>query len=402
MNTREYLRNLALRQRELAESPENKKLEQAWYAHNALKGDHPMVVFEEDTCKQEFFTPQCEDPDERFLESQLLQTIRARELVGDDKVVPGHVDIPVQIDAKLFGVEQKRTVAAEGLGFHDEPVLEDLDEDLSKLSPSVFSFNEEATRRLEEKAHDLFGDILPTRRVNAYNRWHFTPTQHVVNLMGMENMFYAMYDTPESFHELMKFLVADFKRLLRWEEENGLLFANAGNDYMGSGSYCFNRELKQEGTARSIETWGHMNSQETVSISPDMYGEFIFPYYAETAKEFGLLYYGCCEPVHPIWKDYVSKLPNLRKVSISPWCDEAVMAEYLTGANVIYSRKPSPNFLGVTPEFDEEAFTAYVKNTVELTKGCHTEFIFRDVYTLHGNTEKARRAVEIVRSLTRG
>lgn len=106
--------------------------------------------------------------------------------------------------------------------------------------------------------------------------------------------------------------------------------------------------------------------------------------------------------MHPIWDDYISKLPNLRKVSISPWCDEEIMSQRLAGSKVIYSRKPSPNFLGVTPAFDEEAFTAYIKNTVERTRGCHTEFIFRDVYTLHGNTGKARRAAEIVRRLTRG
>lgn len=402
MDTKTYLRDLAKHQLELAESPENRERERAWYAHNALEGDRPMVVFEEGTCRQEFYTPRCEDPEDRLLESQMLQTIRAHELVGDDKVIPNYVKIPVKIDAKLFGLERSRTVAAEGLGFHDEPVLEDLDEDLEKLSPTEFSFDEAAARRLEERAHELFGDVLPTRRVNELNQWHFTLTQHVVNLMGMENMCYAMYDTPESFHGLMKFLVEDFRRLLRWEEKNGLLFANAGNDYMGSGSFCFNRELAQEGAVVSTQTWGHLNSQETVAISPDMYGEFIFPYYAEAAREFGLLYYGCCEPVHPIWDDYISKLPNLRKVSISPWCDEEIMSQRLTGSKVIYSRKPSPNFLGVTPAFDEEAFTAYIKNTVELTRGCHTEFIFRDVYTLHGNTGKARRAVEIVRRLTQG
>lgn len=400
MNTKTYLRDLAKRQLELAEHPDNKALEREWYEHNALRGKRAMVVFEEETCKQDFYVPQCENPEERFLEAQLLQNIRAHELVGDDKVIPNFVRIPVQLDIKLFGVEQHRVVASEGLGFHDEPILTDLDEDLEKLSPSVFSFNEAATRGLEALAQDTFGDLLPPRRVNERNQWHFTPTQHVVNLMGMENMFFAMYDTPESFHALMKFLVEDFRRLLRWEEEHGLLFANAGNDYMGSGSFCFNRELAQEGPALSTQTWGHMNSQETVGISPEMYAEFIFPYYAETAREFGLLYYGCCEPVHPIWDSCISKLPNLRKVSISPWCDESIMAQRLSGANVIYSRKPSPNFLGVTPDFDEEAFTAYIKNTVSLTRDCHVEYIFRDVYTLHQNTDKARRAVELVRRLT--
>lgn len=399
MDERQILRELAKRQRELAESPENKALEVLWYEHNALKGSSPMVVFEEDSCKAELFTLRCESEQARFLESQLLQNIRAKELIGDDKVVPCCIDIPVKIDAKLFGITQRRTVAAEGLGFHDEPVLTDLSEDFEKLAPSVFSLDEAYTGGMERYAEETLGDILPPRRVNTLNRWHFTPTQHAVNLMGMENMFLAMYDTPEEFKAMMQFFAEDFRRLLRWEEENGVLFANAGNDYMGSGSYCFNGELAQDGAVASRQTWGHMNSQETVGVNPEMYGEFVFPCYEQTAKEFGLLYYGCCEPVHPIWDEYLSKIPNLRKVSISPWCDEAFMAERLAGGRVIYSRKPSPNFLGVMPELDEDAFTASIKNTLSLTRDCHIEFIFRDVYTLHANPAKARRAVEIVRGL---
>ena len=76
------------------------------------------------------------------------------------------------------------------------------------------------------------------------------------------------------------------------------------------------------------------------------------------------------------------------------------MAERLSGSSVIYSRKPSPNFLGVKTEFDEEAFRKYIQKTVSLTKNCKTEYIFRDIYQLHGNVEKLKRAVEIVREET--
>lgn len=399
MDEKQYLRDLAHRQAELAASPENQRLKEAWYKHNSLQGEYPMVVFEEDTCVKEFVKPLCETPAARALEARLLQNIRSHEILGDDKVVPDFIEIPVDIESRFFGIVPKRVMAEEGLGYHDEPVLSDLTEDLEKLSASQFRYNYEETERRESYVHDMVGGILPTRRVNALNRWHFALTQHAVNLMGMENLFLAMYDTPDELHTLMRFLADDCKRLLRWEEENGLLFANAGNDYMGSGSYCFNRELAQSGPVTSRQTWGHTNSQESVGISPEMYEEFIFPYLCEIADEFGLMYYGCCEPVHPIWDRCVSKLPHLRKVSISAWCDEAFMAERLTGANVIYSRKPSPNFLGVDPVLDEDAFRAYMKNTLDLTRGCHVEIIFRDVYTLHGDPGKARRAVEIVRSL---
>ena len=219
------------------------------------------------------------NPLARYVEGQLLQTIRAKELIGDDKVVPDFFRVPVQIESQFFGVERHRTVAAEGLGYHDEPVLVNLEEDLSKLRPSEFHYNKAATERLENFAGDILGDVLPLRRVNELNQWHFAPTQHVVNLMGMENLFLAMFDAPEALHRLMAFLVEDMRRLLRWEEQEGLLFANAGNDYMGSGSYCFNRELPASGPVVSTQTWGHSNSQESVGISPEQYAEFVFPLY---------------------------------------------------------------------------------------------------------------------------
>ena len=76
------------------------------------------------------------------------------------------------------------------------------------------------------------------------------------------------------------------------------------------------------------------------------------------------------------------------------------MAERLSGRDIIYSRKPSPNFLGIQADFNEEEFRAYIQETVNLTRRCKSEYIFRDIYALHGNIDKVKRAVQIVRELT--
>ena len=175
---------------------------------------------------------------------------------------------------------------------------------------------------------------------------------------------------------------------------------NSGNDYMGGGSFCFNRELAQSdfaGPVRSTDTRGNTNAQEAVGFSPKMYREFILPYVCQIAREFGLMYYGCCEPVSDFWENGVETVPNMRKVSVSAWCDEAYMAQALQGRNVIYSRKPSANFLGVQKELDEDAFRTYIRKTAQLTRDLPAEVIFRDIYKLHGNKAKLKRAVEIVR-----
>lgn len=399
-----YLRELAQKQLEYANKPIMKEREKLWYAHNDLEDTRPLVVMEEITFWDDIRPPfRCTTPLGQEMENQLQRQIAVAELIDDDKVIPNYYEVELLLDYKKFGVEQKKIYAREGIGFHIEPVLEDLEEDLAKLSPSVFSYDKGA---LESKIHcieEVIGDILPVRVVNSTNRWEISVTQNVIELMGMENMFYAITDTPDEFHQLMNFVTEDRIRLLRWEEENGCLWLNNKNDYMGSGSYCFTHDLPAkdfQGKVRSKDTWGHINSQETIGISPDMFREFILPYMKRTAAEFGLIYYGCCEPVSAFWERGIEEIKNLRKISISPWCDEEYMAERLSGSSVIYSRKPSPNFLGVKTEFDEEAFRKYIQKTVSLTKNCKTEYIFRDIYQLHGNVEKLKRAVEIVREET--
>lgn len=168
--------------------------------------------------------------------------------------------------------------------------------------------------------------------------------------------------------------------------------------------FGFNKTLQrngfnQEKSVTTKDVWGYMDSQETVSISPNMFGEFFYPFYMEVAQHFGLLNYGCCEPVNSIWEKYISKLPNLRKVSISPWCDEEYMGQALRGTNVIYHRKPSPNYIGVGKVFDEEAFRKHIMKTIKSAQGCKLEFSFRDVYTVEGDIYKPGRAIKVVREL---
>jgi len=73
------------------------------------------------------------------------------------------------------------------------------------------------------------------------------------------------------------------------------------------------------------------------------------------------------------------------------------MGDALRGTGIVFSRKPDPYFLGVESNLNEKAWKEHIKETLEATRGVHTEFIIRDVYTVHGNIAKARRAVELAR-----
>jgi hypothetical protein len=130
-----------------------------------------------------------------------------------------------------------------------------------------------------------------------------------------------------------------------------------------------------------------------------MFREFCFPYYHDVCEPWGLVYYGCCEPAHPFWPE-ISRLPNLKKVSISRWCDQHFIGEALQGTEIVFSRKPDPNFLSVDVRLDEEAWAAHIRETIQATRDVFVEFIIRDIYTIHGNLENARKAVLIARQET--
>jgi hypothetical protein len=269
------------------------------------------------------------------------------------------------------------------------------------LKPATFAVDRESTRARQEFLQELFGDTLKVE-IRGTTRFIAGPmlTHRIVTLMGMEAFFIAMYDCPDEMHQLMAYLRDNALRGVRWAEAEGLLRVNNGNQDSFGSSYNFTTRLPapgyKGGPARLCDMWGCSNSQETVGVSKEMFHEFCFPYFKAVCEPYGLLYYGCCEPVHGFWDD-IRQLPHLKKVSISRWCDQKFMGDRLRGTEIVYSRKPDPNFLSVDVSLNEEAWAAHIRETIEATRGVSLEFIVRDVYTVHGNLNNPKRAVEIAR-----
>lgn len=404
---RRYLRDLARKQREYAGLPVMAERAERWKAHNACRSERPMVVIELNTFLSDFMpAPRCASPEGRAIERQLLYWIRNHELVDDDKVVPDVFAVHTRIDYRLCGldiqVERATDERGRAIGHHWHHPIRDLRTDRHKIGPSTWAVDRAGTDAQRALAEDVLGDILPVVEQNRSLDWGGMLSWRVLRLMGMEAMLTALYDAPDEFHRLMAFLRDDLLAYMRWQEREGLLTPNNGNHYAGAGSYGFTDELpvdggSPDGRVRLCDRWHNLNSQETVGVSPAMFGEFFAPYYHDIAREAGLVYFGCCEPVHTLWDPHLRTMPRLRKVSISPWCDEAYMGEALRGERVIYSRKPMPQFLGMEGPLDEEAFGEHVAATLSAARGCTVEFIYRDVYTIGGDEHKPGQVVRAIR-----
>ncbi len=405
---RSYLRQLAARQAEIAALPIMDERKQMWYALNdAHPGACPPVVIETWTFDRDFMPEsvfRCQTHTGREIETQLLRNLRNYELIDDDKVMPKTFDIGWFIEDDEFGVTIPRETVpdADGVptGFRYLHPIHDLEQDLPRLKPATFKVDRVKTLAWKDFLTDLLGDLLPVE-IRTGGHVSTMLTNRVIELMGMQAFFLALCDQPDAVHALMAYLRDNALSRMRWLEAEGLLRLNNGNQDSFGSSYSFTTRLPQVGgtthpQVRLSDLWGCTNSQETVGISPRMFHEFCFPYYREVVEPFGLLYYGCCEPVHTFWKD-ISQLPHLKKVSISRWCDQNLMGEALRGTEIVFSRKPDPNFLSVDTQLNEDAWAAHIRDTLAATHGVFTEFIIRDVYTVHGNINNARRAVEIAR-----
>ena len=401
------LRELANKQLELANCEENKSKIKEWYKHNSLQGERPMVHLEMWTFAQEILPQRlvCSGKYAREIETALYRNFLNQELFNDDRVTPDYFPLNYDTYFELFGIsaEIKHTTGSKGeenLGHQFQSILEDLEEDYHKIGPSRFGVDLESTEKKKQVISEAIGDILPVKV--QMDCLYSVPTQMLVHIMSMENMIFAICDYPELFKQMMNQIADDTLSYYRMLEEKRLILPTTSFESVGQGTWSFNSELPrwEEAKERALTTkdvWGFMDSQETVVISPDMFEEFIFPCYQKIAGQYGLLSYGCCEPVDPVWDRCISKFENLRKVSISPWCNEEYMGERLAGSKVIYHRKPSPNFLGVNKELDENAVREHMKKSLLAAKGCKMEITQRDVYTIHNNIPKARRYVDIIK-----
>ena len=403
-----YLRGLAKKQAEYAALPVMAERKQMWYALNdARPGARPPVIVETWTFDRDFMPEKifrCQSETGRAIETKLLRNIRNHELINDDKVIPDTYDISWSVDIDELGVkiESETIQDAQGIetGFRFLHPIKDLVRDFSLLKPAVCRVDRERTQDRKAFLSDLLGEFLPVEiRTGTYGATMLT--HRVIELMGMEAFFMAMHDQPNELHQLMSFLRDNALRVMHWAEAEGLLRPNNANQESFGSSYNFTTRLPLPdyagGAARLKDMWGNTNSQETVGVSPKRFHEFCFPYYYAVCEPMGLVYYGCCEPAHPFWGD-ISQIPHLKKVSISRWCDQRFMGEALRGTEIVFSRKPDPNYLSVDEKLDEEAWAAHIRESLQATRGVLVEFIIRDVYTVHGNVENARLAVEIARN----
>jgi hypothetical protein len=382
------VRELGKKVAEIAALPIQEEKRKLWKALNGLRPKRPMVMIDQlpwhEMDVDNELKIQCENSFCRKLEEYFRQRLYLWNHMPADMVVEPYIEINKVIYGTDFGIKvEEEILYTDPLNtvvshkFIDQLKTED---DLEKIKmPSVY-YDKETTMKKLEIAHELLDGIMDIK-LQGYLP-NISCWDQIASWKGVENALYDLIDRPEFIHKIMARLMAAYLSLLNQLEEQGLL------GYGQTTIHCtgaYTDELPAPGfnpeKPRAKDLWTYGLAQMLATVSPEMHEEFELNYCNRWFERFGLVYYGCCDPLDKKMH-IVRKIPHLRKVSMSPWVNVERGAEGI-GKDFVFSRKPSPAYLA-EPKWEPEVVEKDLIETREICKkyGCPLEFILKDVSTI--------------------
>jgi len=398
---RDLLRELARQVAQIAADPKQETKRHLWYRHNALEPTRPLVlVFPEDSWTELLPIDQTVTIADAFWgqwEWYLKHLIFRNLHLEDDFVVEPDLYVPLTIrsgDSGIEPAEMHNSGDPNGAYAWSAP-LQDPD-DIEKLIPAAIEIDAADTDQRITAVHEVLGNILPVHQFCAPSS--FCLIDVAAHLRGTVQLMLDMYDRPDWVHRLMQFLGAEELRRRRFLQAQDVLTLNNRNHYVDSGGIGYTRELPRATTAGDTvqlsDLWCHAAAQAASEIGPAQHDEFILEHELPILKEAGLVAYGCCEPYTHKFDMLFRRVPNLRRVSVSPWCDVTVAADALQD-RCVFSWKPNPAML--VGAFAEDRIRAYVRKTMDVAQNCRLEIILKDTITLDNDPSRLTRWIRIVR-----
>ncbi|MHB9071396.1 MAG: hypothetical protein ACYC54_13645 [Sedimentisphaerales bacterium] len=388
---RTILRELAKRLAEIAALPVQAERIGLWKSFNSLMPKRPMVLAYPEGGWRDLLPESvlvCQNEILRDWEITLRKKIYQFERIHDDHPVTDFFNIGWVVAFGDYGLHEENMRTSELGSFTWEPPVKSC-EDVKKLHFRSIQIDRQETARRTDMAKQLFGDILRIR-THGPLWWSLGMTGTLIKLRGLEQIMMDMYDNPQLLHDLMKLLQDDTINFIETCEREKILSENYGSDdFVGSAGVGATNELPApdfNGRIRMRDTWVLGESQEMVGVGPEQFYEFALQYQIPILNRFGLVCYGCCEPLDSKFDLLIKNLPRLRRVSVSPWCDRRIAAQKLTD-KYIYSWKPNPADI-CGPSVDYDFFERQIRETLDIAKGCCVEIVMKDTHTFNGDIQR--------------
>lgn len=377
-----------------------KEREAVWTRLHDLNPIRPAIIIETELMS-DFISDselKCEDLYYRQIERRLREGIKHVTLFDDDYILTNEfkIDYFTQIENSDYGVGLNYTINNSTHAVISNHPINSVS-DIKNLKTRDFKIDYENSNTNKKNFDEIFdGNLNVILQPSAY----YLPqlSKFVFDLIGMDNMYFWLVDEPEAMAEMIEFIKNDFIRKVKMYENEGVLVLNNRNDIAGSGSYGCTTALSKplDGKVKLKDLWVWMESQETTTISPDMFEEVFLPSMGEMAKLFGMTYYGCCEQLHDRFPAIETEIKNIRSVSVSPWSDHKIMGDLLKD-KYVFSKKLTPQYISMDLP-DVKAQENEIVMTLNCVKNNLVEFVYRDVYEYKNDPAKFQNWVKLVRS----
>lgn len=387
----DILRKLAEEWATIADLPVHKEKARMWQKLNDLESERPLVwineiPWHEMNCHDELSLG-CKNSWARSQEDLMRKTIYQWKHMPGDMILNPWLDCPHSIHGTDFGIIEDVDLAITDstndiVSRHFNIQIRDMD-DLEKINMPEITHNKQATEARFQAMNEIFGDIIPVRKLGQTHIW-FTPWDFLIRWWGIQEAMMDLVLRPDMVHAFYEKMVQAWMVELDQLEAQNLLSIDCNNTRIGSGGYGYTKEMPGEDYdpdwVRPHNMWGCSNAQIFSSVSPEMHWEFAVEHDLKWLKRWDMTYYGCCEPLAGKI-DLLKRIPNLRKVSCSPWNDtKQAIAEL--GSDYVISRKPSPAIFA-TKTFDPVQARKEIRDFLQQTEGnCHVEMIMKDISTV--------------------
>lgn len=407
-NDKKILRKVAEEYLEFALDPVQDERRKLHTAVNDLKMIRPVVMLDELPWNEMNFngelTNECEDEYLRSVETFFRRTIFQQKYFPGDTIIRPYFGVGKVIDATDNGVtvEEKIIVHEEGNHIVSHEFVDQFskDEDLNKLKFQKFTYNEAETVRRCNLLGDAIGDIMPVRIVGGLDHFSVNTWDDISRYRGVTPLLMDLVMRPEFSHDLVRKITDMYLDTLRQYEELEVF-----NDDPIS-LHCtpiLTNDLPKPKEGEKItrkHIWGRGEAQIFASVSKEMRDEFDIDYMIESIGSCGLSYYGCCEPLDDM-VDILERIPNLRKISITPWADVENAANNI-GKRYVLSSKPTPSSVAVA-DLDVKNLEKEISKSLNACRdhGCNVDMVLKDISTCCRNPQNIIKWEQTVMSMVR-
>ena len=386
---RDVLRRLGQRKAEIASADAQEEHRRLWTKLNRLESERPMVwLFEvpwNEMNVDDELTLECEGGVSQAMERGLRREIYQWDHMAGDMVVAPFIPVGPTLSDTGFGLSEKVDVArtdatSSVVSRHFHIQIKD-ESDIDKIQMPEVTLDQEAWDRSLELTSEIFDGIIPVTKIGVKST-SIAPWDLLVRLTGVDEVLTDMVLRPDYIHKMMDRMTQAF--ICRLEQHEALNILATNNEIWLGGGPQFTDELPQPDCdpeqVRPIDMWGRTMSQIFSAVSPAMHEEFALQYECRWLERFGLTYYGCCEQLDEKVGILRKNVPNLRKISMSPWIDLDVAIDNI-GQDYVFSLKTNPAVLA-EDTWRPDVVREDLAQTLDRLKNQHVEIIMKDISTV--------------------